>query len=241
MVYSDADTESDTDNNTESDTDTDTDADTDEILNTDWIEQLKDAENVYNDFYKEPVTSIKVFFLYVNTANELEHIYSDVCLLNAEGIISGNNIVSLIKHNQYFHSVKYKLMSLLKYNIDLEPHEVPYYISDAADDADVVDDLAAAAADKNTTRFFTTERYLGGDIRFVDSINMFQDLNALFFIFTEPVKKPAALSAAATSSQTKKVYLSSVNRTSATRNGKTKKYKRHNDNLKKNLKINKAI
>lgn len=229
MVYSDADTESDTDNNTESD------ADADEILNTDWIEQLKDAENVYNDFYKEPVTSIKLFFLYVNTANELEHIYSDVCLLNAEGVISGNNIVSLIKHNQYFHSVKYKLISLLKYNIDLEPHEVPYYISDAADD------LAAAAADKNTTRFFTTERYLGGDIRFVDSINMFQDLNALFFIFTEPLKKPAALSAAATSSQTKKVYLSSVNRTSATRNGKTKKYKRHNDNLKKNLKINKAI
>ena len=230
MVYSDADTESDTDNNTESDADTDAD----EILNTDWIEQLKDAENVYNDFYKEPVTSIKLFFLYVNTANELEHIYSDVCLLNAEGVIIGNNIVSLIKHNQYFHSVKYKLMSLLKYNIDLEPHEVPYYISDAADDL-------AAAADKNTTRFFTTERYLGGDIRFVDSINMFQDLNALFFIFTEPVKKPAALSAAATSSQTKKVYLSSVNRTSATRNGKTKKYKRHNDNLKKNLKINKAI
>lgn len=228
MVYSDADTESDTDNNT--------DADADEILNTDWIEQLKDAENVYNDFYKEPVTSIKVFFLYVNTANELEHIYSDVCLLNAEGVISGNNIVSLIKHNQYFHSVKYKLMSLLKYNIDLEPHEVPYYISDASDDAD-----ADAAADKNTTRFFTTERYLGGDIRFVDSINMFQDLNALFFIFTEPVKKPAAVSATATSSQTKKVYLSSVNRTSATRNGKTKKYKRHNDNLKKNLKINKAI
>jgi hypothetical protein len=235
MVYSDADTESDTD--TDNNTDAETDADADEILNTDWIEQLKDAENVYNDFYKEPVTSIKVFFLYVNTANELEHIYSDVCLLNAEGVISGNNIVSLIKHNQYFHSVKYKLMSLLKYNIDLEPHEVPYYISDAADD--VSDDLAAA--DKNTTRFFTTERYLGGDIRFVDSINMFQDLNALFFIFTEPVKKPVALSAGTSSSQTKKVYLSSVNRTSATRNGKTKKYKRHNDNLKKNLKINKAI
>ena len=66
MVYSDADTQSDTDNNTESDTD----ADADEILNTDWIEQLKDAENVYNDFYKEPIKAVMLFLLYINKDKE---------------------------------------------------------------------------------------------------------------------------------------------------------------------------
>ena len=42
-------------------------ADIEPPLDTSWIDSLKKAESIYNDFYKEPVTSIKLFFLYVNS------------------------------------------------------------------------------------------------------------------------------------------------------------------------------
>lgn len=211
------------------DTDTDTENDEEERLNTQWIEQFKREEDDYNDFYKEPVTSIKVFFLYVNKNNELEHIYSDLCLLIDNRVIKRETIISLIKHNQYFHSIKYKLLSILKYNIDLEPNEVTNYIYETT----------SRETETPPSMFFTAEKYLN-DIYFADSINMFQDLNALFFIFCEPClpttsTTPSAVKAK-TQTQTKKVYLSTV-----TRQRQTKKYKGHNDNLKKNLKINKAI
>ena len=223
MVHSGTDTVTDT----YTDNDTDTENDEEERLNTQWIEQFKREEDDYNDFYKEPVTSIKVFFLYVNKNNELEHIYSDLCLLLDKGIIKREIIISLIKHNQYFHSIKYKLLSILKYNIDLEPNEVTNYIYETT----------SRETDTPSSMFFTAEKYLN-DIYFADSINMFQDLNALFFIFCEPCLSTTAASSAArakTQTQTKKVYLSTV-----TRQRQTKKYKGHNDNLKKNLKINKA-
>jgi hypothetical protein len=231
MVHSGADTDTDTYTDTYTDNDTDTENDEEERLNTQWIEQFKREEDDYNDFYKEPVTSIKVFFLYVNKTNELEHIYSDLCLLIDNRAIKRETIISLIKHNQYFHSIKYKLLSILKYNIDLEPNEVTNYIYETT----------SRETETPSSMFFTAEKYLN-DIYFADSINMFQDLNALFFIFCEPCPPTTTTSTSEaraktqTQTQTKKVYLSTV-----TRQRQTKKYKGHNDNLKKNLKINKAI
>ena len=45
------------------------------------IDKIKKAEQVYNDFYKEPVSSIAIYLLYVSKANELQHVQTSRCLL----------------------------------------------------------------------------------------------------------------------------------------------------------------
>ncbi len=58
----------------------------------------------------------------------------------------------------------------MKYNIDLDPSEINDFLYH--------DDI------QNNQRFIKPEKYLN-DLHFADSIHLFQDLNALFFIFNE--------------------------------------------------------
>lgn len=177
----------------------------DEMLDTSWIEEFKKAESVYNEFYKEPVTSINVYLMYVNKELELEHIHRDKCFLNENGLLKREIIMSFIKRYQVLFSINYKLLSLLKYNINLEPNDIK--------------DFTAEELNLSNKRFIHSEKYLE-DIHFEESIHMFQDLNALFFIFYEETPKLH---------NTKRVKLS---RTS--HRHKTKR-NNHNINIKKEI------
>ena len=184
-------------------------------LDTSWIDNLKNAESVYNDFYKESVQSITVFLLYVNKENELEHIHTDKCLLSEDGVIKRDIILSFIKQYQLLFTVHYKLLSLLKYNINLEPIDIDEFIEE--------DTLMSEK------RFLSSEKYLN-DIHFEESIQMFQDMNALFFIFYEEKDKDKTTK----NSLTKRVKFSDHSNKS-----KTKRINNHM--FKKNLKIKKQI
>ena len=184
-----------------------------EELDTGWIDDFKKAETIYNDFYKEPINSITIFLFYVNKDNELEHINTDKCLLLENGVIKRDVIISFIKRHQHRFSVNYKLLSLLKYNIDLEPVDIHTFINE---------DITIS--DK---RFMKSEKYLN-DIYYDESIHMFQDLNALFFIFYE--EKPSYVKSS-DATMTKRVKLLSHHH----------KTKRNNDKIKKNLKIYKQL
>ena len=67
-----------------------------------------------------------------------------------------------------------KFFSILKYNIDIDPSEIEQF-------SDVNNEI------KYNNLFFTIETYLN-NINFNPSIQMFQDLNALYFIFNETTK-----------------------------------------------------
>ena len=189
--------------------------DPDEILDTSWIDDFKKTERIYNEFYKEPVKSINIYLMYVNKENELEHIHSDKCLLNENGLLKREIIISFIKRYQLLFSIHYKLLSLLKYNIDLEPTDIK--------------DFTLEDVTLSNKRFIHSERYLE-DIHYNESIHMFQDLNALFFLFYE--EKPAAMN------NTKRVKITSSEHNNDKRN--QHKTKRNNQNIK-NLKINKQL
>jgi len=189
--------------------------DPDEILDTSWIDDFKKTERIYNEFYKEPVKSINIYLMYVNKENELEHIHSDKCLLNENGLLKREIIISFIKRYQLLFSIHYKLLSLLKYNIDLEPTDIK--------------DFTLEDVTLSNKRFMHSEKYLE-DIHYNDSIHMFQDLNALFFLFYE--EKPATMN------NTKRVKITSSEHNNDKRN--QHKTKRNNQNIK-NLKINKQL
>jgi hypothetical protein len=158
--------------------------DTDEILDTSWIKQFKNEEHNYNDFYKEPITSIMVYMLYIKD-KELIHIDTNRCLLE-NGNFNRERIISLIKHYE-IREIKYKLTGLLRYNIDLNPEEIHDFINEEI----------------SNDRFITFEKYLN-NIHYNDSIHMFQDLNALYFTFE--ASSPHI-------NQTKKITLNNNNKT----------------------------
>jgi hypothetical protein len=145
----------------------------DDDIDDSWIKEFKEKEDAYNDFYKEETRSIRLYFLYVNTSNTLESIKSDALFLEEKGVVTKDQLISIIKRNQHSNTVKYRLLSLLKFNIDIEPCDVLSFVD---------------GTDKNSDGFTTSERYLD-DIKFQDTICMLQDLNSLFFVFYEDHRK----------------------------------------------------
>ena len=199
----------------------------DEKIDTSWIANFKSEEESYNHFYKEPLDSIMIYVLYVNTYKELIHVDIHRCLLAENGWLKRDRIIALIKQYQMRESVKYKLNSILRYNIDLNPDEITAYASNAGtSNAGTSTGTSTGAGTgtgaDDTNRFLTAEKYLD-DIHFNDSITMFHDLNALYFLFSEEKVQPASVN------QTKRITLA------------MKKHKTMRNKYKKNLKIKKEV
>jgi hypothetical protein len=177
----------------------------DEILDTEWVNELKINESKYNDFYKESVKSVSVYLLYVNKENELQHIHKDRCLIdNNNGLLKREIIIAFIKRYHHLFSKNYKLFSIIKYNIDLEPCEVDDFSNKENEE-------------KYKSRFICSEKHLN-DIHFEDTIHMFQDLNALFFIFNEC--SPSLF----LEKTTKKINLTTTKRNKKNHNSKHKQH-----------------
>jgi len=154
-----------------------------EDLDTSWIDEFKKDNEKYSDFYTEDVTTITLFFIYIDHKNNVENLSRDLLILDKKNTIVRDQLIQLIKQNQnqnknqiqnqnhMYNNNKYKLISLFKYNIDIEPEEIYKFINNKDDSS-------------YNKRFFTQEKYLN-DIIYKKTINIFQDLNSLFLIFKE--------------------------------------------------------
>jgi hypothetical protein len=162
----------------------DTDTDTDTDIDNSWVDSYKASENNYNEFYNEKVTTIKGFYIYINTENTVVNVKQDILSLTSDSKVSREQLITLIKEKQCTsNSAKYKLFSLVRYNIDLLPEEILEFIKSSTD---------INKTDTDIKRFLFPETYIK-DIHFTDTISIFQDLNALYIIFKEiPCKKMTA-------------------------------------------------
>jgi len=141
------------------------DIDTD--IDNNWVDTYKKNEEHYNEFYNEKVSTIQVFFLYINSEKDLVNIKQESHTLNVVNMLPREQLITLIKEKQHFNQVKYKLFSLVRYNINLQPEEIDDFIG---------------PNNEYTNRFFTPESHVN-DIYFQDTISIFQDLNSLYIIF----------------------------------------------------------
>ena len=149
----------------------------DEIDNN-WVDAYKKAEDNYNEFYNEKVHTVKVFFMYINNEKTVVNMRQEMLTLTTESILKREQLIALIKEKQILNNVKYKLFSLVKYNIDLQPDEINDFTS--ISDSHTISDSPT----EYETRFLMPEKYIN-DIYFTDTISIFQDLNALYIIFKE--------------------------------------------------------
>ena len=97
-------------------------------LDTEWIEDFEKIEGDYNDFYKEKLDSVNIFLVYVNRKNELFHIKNESILLE-DGILKKENLIYLIREHRKYDKKIFSPLTLLKYNISLDPLDVKKFIA----------------------------------------------------------------------------------------------------------------
>ncbi len=141
-----------------------------EDLDISWIQQFEKTDNEYKIYYAEDITFIIVHYIYLNIDNEIEKIKEEKILLKIPGTILRDELISIIKHNLISNEMKYSLMSILKFNIHLEPIHLNTFL-------------------KNHTECGTLQSIKNIDtIKFNKSISMFHDINNLFILFYPKTK-----------------------------------------------------
>jgi len=147
-------------------------------LDNSWLETLKETEEKYNLFYKETQESIDIHSFFIKN-NEIIRVSKDKILLD-DGVLKRDDLIYHIKNNRKLNDTVYKLKSILKYNLTLEPEEV----------------LNEYWGDE----YLVEERNMS-DIIFSKTISIFRDINCLFILFNYPTSR---------NRNTKKIYITNT-------------------------------
>ena len=167
------------------------------IMDTNWITEFEAEDKLYEEFYKEDIPVINLFFLYVNNNNELTNITKDTYILN-NNMITKNELIFIIRKNSIKNTTKYRLLSMLQYNFVAEPEEITKN-----------DDFLLKTSYLNSLSSID-------DIYWQQSISFMHDLNALYIIYYDNPKS-------STHNTTKKIYLTKK-RTNRNRKKTRRKY-----------------
>ena len=158
-------------------------------LDDDWINNFENTDKLYKDFYKDDLYYVNLRAIYINRENEIEKLKQESFLMSKPNSISREEIFEILKKNSVDNDKKYSLLSILKYNIVLEPDDIKLYLNN-----------------RNGDEYLSVVKHIDAVV-FEKSINMFHDLNDLILIFYEKsleLKKPDA------NNTTKKIYLRSL-------------------------------
>jgi len=99
-------------------------------------EPIQLPEIDYSNMFKEVtvLNNIKTYITYINTDNEIEIIHQKkIHIDNDENIVTRRQLIDVIKHSQKRNNVKYKLISIMVYNIHVTPESLPDYIENPND------------------------------------------------------------------------------------------------------------
>ena len=139
-------------------------------LNNEWIRKFDETDQLYKDFYKDDIYYTNLNIIYLNNDNEIEKIKQESFLLSQCNYITTEEIIQILKENMTDQSKKYSLLSILKYNITLNPENIMSYLS------------PDYSINSNSNDFLTSINHIM-PITFEKSISMFHDLTDLIIIF----------------------------------------------------------
>jgi len=162
-------------------------------LDTNWIDEFESLDEDYKEFYTEDVTYIKFNYIYVNKENDIEKIKEETILLKEPNYISREEIIGILKKNCKNATKTYTILSILRYNIDVEPIDVCHFLKTKQEDEiflKSIKNIDAITLDK--------------------SISMFQDLNEIIIIFYEKTENNNKTTTNMSSNQTKRIFIKTI-------------------------------
>lgn len=143
-------------------------------LDLSWIYEFEKIDNEYKIYYTEELSFIRIHSIYINNINEIEKIREEKILLKTPGVLQKEELLSIIKHNSFSNQIKYSLLSILKFNINLEPVHLKTFLRNKNPD------IGAP--------FLQSIKHLD-TIKFEKSITMFHDINEILIIFHQKNNK----------------------------------------------------
>jgi len=154
------------------------DSDSDSDLDIDWIKDQERIIHIEKKNYREPMTSISIRYIYINTDSEIEEVLHEKIPLSIESgeknrsFLTKETLLKLIllkKKSTFFK--KYIFMDMLLYNIDLESDHIQKYIREPGSPS------------------FLKNVPIPEDIYFEPSLFIFHSLNTIYIFFKEVEKK----------------------------------------------------
>ena len=138
-----------------------------------WIEEEEKLLRVQEKFQREPMESIKCFFLFMNQNKYIEQITDEMVDLH-DGKISKDRVLRIVEEKKCQKpDVRYAFMDSWVFLVDLEPEHIQAY-----------------SQMEVSSRFIVPLSFID-DIIIAPSIFIFHDLNAVYFLFQEVDRLPA--------------------------------------------------
>ena len=144
-----------------------------------WEEEFEIDDEPFKDFYKETQDNMNIYFIYINSENEIIRTKKEKFILD-ENKLTKSLLIEILKKNMFIKNKKYKPISLIKYNVVLEPDDVQEYIYNF---------------DSYDFMFIET---MIDEIEWEKTITLFQNINSLHILFYEKKKS---------NSKTKKIII----------------------------------
>ena len=139
----------------------------DNYFDDSWIDEFENDDKKYDMFNQEDNDSLKINILYVNKRNELEKINEKRIKLNTSNKITKEELIQLIKSNQRQENKKYKLISVLIYNLILTHEELKNFLRNGEEYS-----------------FMTSLKNID-DYGFKPTIHCLQEINTLYILLSE--------------------------------------------------------
>jgi len=145
-------------------------------LDTSWIQEHDRLSQINENYLREPMDSIRVYYVYINRNQYIEKIISDkLPLLVSENkqnsYLSKETLLQIIQSRKIKTPFsKYKLTDVVSYLVDLEPENVQSFSNH---------EIAG-----QSIPFFKVRSFMD-DIQFNNSIFIFHGINSIYFLFEE--------------------------------------------------------
>jgi hypothetical protein len=142
-----------------------------------WMEKHNRLANIQQNYFREPMTQIRLHFIYLNKHLHIDKVVSKnhniEHLDDQTTIIYKEQILHAIQNNKCLNNVKYKLLEMILYNITIDPENIQHLSSMSKD----------YAADMG--KQFLTTIPMVDDIKIPHSIFIFHEINSLYVVFQE--------------------------------------------------------
>jgi hypothetical protein len=160
-------------------------------LDASWLQEFQKMDTNGISYYNpENLLFTKVHYIYVNGNQEITNLCEEKYLFKRPNVLLKEDLIGLIKRNSIVNCKKYSLLSILKYNINIEPHNFKNFFN----------------SKKANDRFLQSIKNID-DIFFDKSIAMFHDLNDLIIIFLDKNSKTIDSHLLEKHNTTKRVYI----------------------------------
>ena len=125
--------------------------------------------------------ALMVLSIFALTQKEQENSSINSLEVNNNSQVKKESLMKIIKENMFHNQKKYRPISILKWNIDMEPEDISSYLKESS-----------------KFNFLTVERKID-TIKFEESINLFHNINSLYIVYHESWKS--------FNNRTKKIYI----------------------------------